>query len=102
MEAAIVMTTVASEDDAERLASALVGDRLAACVQQIRMESRYRYEDEVHVDPEILLLVKTAGDRVEQVQEYLRAEHPYDVPEILVVEAGGSAAYLEWLVEGTR
>jgi periplasmic divalent cation tolerance protein len=102
MEAAIIMTTVSSEDDAERLASGLVGGRLAACVQQIRMESRYRYEAEVHVDPEILLLVKTAGDRVEQVQEHLRAEHPYDVPEILVVEAGGSAAYLEWLVEQTR
>lgn len=102
MDAAIVMTTVASDDDADRLASGLVGSRLAACVQQLRIESRYRWEGEVHVDPEILLLVKTAGDRVDQVREYLRGEHPYDVPEILVVEAGGSAAYLEWLVEGTR
>jgi periplasmic divalent cation tolerance protein len=102
MTAAIIMTTVSSDDDADRLATMLVGSRLAGSVQQLRIESRYRWEDEVHVDPEILLLVKTAGDRVEQVQEYLRGEHPYDVPEILVVEAGGSAAYLEWLVEGTR
>ena len=97
MSAAIVMTTVSTPEDAERLGQELVAERLAACVQEVSINSRYRWEGSVHCDPEILLLIKTAEERADDVVDFVSGAHPYDVPEILTIQAGGSAAYLGWL-----
>ncbi len=102
-EAALITTTVASTDDAARLATMLVEKRLAACVQEIDIGSRYRWEGSVQAEAEILMLVKTAPDRVDAAIAALEADHPYDVPEILVVEdVRGSTGYLDWVWAETR
>lgn len=103
MDASVIMTTVSSRDEAEALGSGLVAARLAACVQEVTIESRYRWKGEVHCDPEVLLLIKTARDRARQVVAHLEQTHPYDVPEILVLDAsGGATGYLGWLEAETR
>ena len=100
--AAIVMTTVSAAEDAARLGAGLVEGRLAACVQELAINSRYRWEAEIRCEPEILLLIKTSPARATDVVAYLTAEHPYDVPEVLVVEAsGGSVPYLRWIADQT-
>ncbi len=85
------------------LAQTLVDEHLAACVNVLPpMQSIYRWQGQVHVDDERQLVIKTSSDRVEALQLRLRALHPYELPEFLVIEvAGGSQAYLDWLASVT-
>jgi periplasmic divalent cation tolerance protein len=101
-KATLIMTTVDSEDAAARLATTLVQRRQAACVQQVDIRSRYRWEGEVKCDPEILLLVKTSTAAAEAAMNTIRENHGYDVPEIIAVPVtDGLPAYLAWLGEST-
>lgn len=77
---AIMMTTVASDESAGRIASALVSKRLAACVQRLSVKSTYVWKGELKAEPEILLLIKTRADRQAQVEARIRALHEYETP----------------------
>jgi len=103
MKAVIVLTTVGAAFDATRLAPTLVDEHLAACVNVLPpMQSIYRWQGQVHVDDERQLVIKTSSDRVEALQFRVRALHPYELPEFLVIDvAGGSQAYLAWLTQAT-
>jgi len=100
----IVLTTVDDPEQAKRLARELVERRLAACVSLIEgIGSTYRWRGAVTEQREILLLVKTTASRLSPLQEWLRQSHPYEVPEIMALEAtSGSAPYLRWLIEETE
>ena len=97
--AVLVLTTWPAGRDASGLARALVDEGLAACVSATaEMTSTYRWKGEVSVDRELQLVLKTTAGRVEALLGRVRALHPYDVPEFLVVPAAaGSASYLSWL-----
>ena len=102
-KATLIMTTVDSEEAAARLATALVERREAACVQQVDIRSRYRWEGEVKCDPEILLLVKTSTAAAEAAMKTIRDNHGYDVPEIIALPVtDGLPAYLDWIDKSTR
>lgn len=102
VKAVVIMTTVDSEEAAARLATALVERRQAACVQQVDIRSRYRWEGEVKCDPEVLLLVKTSAAAGEAATNTIRELHGYSVPEIVTVPiTGGSPEYLAWLATET-
>ena len=97
---ALVTTTAGSRDEAERLASALVERRLAACVQLVPIESRYVWKGEVAAESEILLLIKTRQDRFDTVQSTIVELHSYEVPEIVLTPiTAGSPSYLAWIDE---
>lgn len=98
-EAVIVLTTWPAERDPATLATALVEERLAACVNVLpEMHSTYRWEGRVERAHERQLIVKTTRARLDALTERLHALHPYDVPELLVVPvARASQAYLAWL-----
>lgn len=95
----LVFTTVPNAQSAEAIATALVEERLAACVSMLPpMISIYRWEGSLTRDEEQQLLIKTTADRVPALSERLKVLHPYRVPELLVCTVtGGSAAYLEWV-----
>jgi periplasmic divalent cation tolerance protein len=94
----MILTTVGSPEEAENLASMLVGEQMAACVQSTAIQSTYTWEGELHQDPEWLLLIKTRADLYPRVEDALRAHHTYDTPEIIQVPIlRGSAAYLAWI-----
>lgn len=100
VEAAMVLTSVGTPEDARRLARVLVEERLAACVQVLPIESTYRWQGEVHEEGEVLLLAKTRADRYEAVQQAIVAHHPYETPEVVMLPvAAGLPAYLAWLDE---
>jgi periplasmic divalent cation tolerance protein len=101
MTATVVMTTVATSEDAAILASGLVEARLAACVQELPITSTYRWEGSVHRDPEILLLIKTTSGRAVDAVAHLEDRHPYDTPEIVTLAADAARPYLAWLAEET-
>ena len=84
---------------ADRLADALVGERLAACVTLLPgAQSVYRWEGRVERAEEVQLLVKTTRARFPALRERLVELHPYEVPELLALEAvDGLPAYLDWI-----
>ena len=66
------------------------------------MQSIYRWQGQIHVDDERLLVIKTSAEGDGALQLRLAALHPYEVPEVLVIEvAGGGQAYLDWLAAAT-
>jgi periplasmic divalent cation tolerance protein len=98
-----VHVTVPDLERAEQIARTLVGERLAACVNILPgVRSIYRWEGEMHVDEEVLCLIKTRADGFPALAERVKALHPYQVPEILAFEVTeGSPAYLEWVAAET-
>jgi periplasmic divalent cation tolerance protein len=88
-------------DEADRLAQALVQERLAACVNTIpQVTSTYRWEGKLRHDREALLVIKTRRDRFESLRARVVELHSYDVPEVIAlpIEAG-HAPYLEWVTK---
>jgi periplasmic divalent cation tolerance protein len=100
----VVLTTVGGEDDAARLAKALVERRVAACVNVLPgVRSIYRWQGAVQDDRELLLLVKTTRARLDDATAAIAALHPYEVPEIVALEAASVAdAYAAWLADCVR
>ena len=96
-----VTTTVDSAEAASTLAKQIVTARLAACVQITGpLLSIYRWQGEVCEAQEWRCTIKTLESAAPQLIHFINEAHPYDVPEILVVEVhSSSAAYAEWLAE---
>jgi len=96
-----VQTTASSEDEADRLATALLEARLAACVQVVGpVRSRYWWQGSLQSATEWLCLAKTTQDRVYEVTAVLQASHSYDTPEVIVVPiVGGGEDYLQWITD---
>ena len=94
-----MLTTVADEAAAERIAKALVDGRLAGCVTRLPgVVSTYRWEGRRQQDTEVLLLIKTTEAVYEALAEELESLHDYELPEVLAVPVDkGSPAYLSWL-----
>ena len=92
------------ESEASRLATAMVEERLAACVNIVpAVRSVYRWEGKVHNDAESLLVIKTAVNRFAPLKERLIQLHPYDVPEVLALSASeGHEDYLSWILGTVR
>lgn len=97
--ALVVLVTAANLEEASRVADALVGGRLAACVNILGgIESVYRWEGKVTRDSEVLMIIKTTDDRYSELEAQIRALHSYTTPEVIALRIEhGSAAYLKWL-----
>lgn len=95
----VVLTTAADRDQAERIAHALVNERLAACVNLLGgVRSIYRWKDGVETADEVQLLIKTQEGMLDAVRQRVHQLHSYEVPEFLVLEvAAASEAYLAWM-----
>ena len=99
----VVLTTLPSRDAAQAIARTLVEERLAACVQLVDgLLSIYRWEGRIDESAECQLVAKTTPAAVAALVERLRTLHPYEVPEILTLDATASAAYGAWLQAETR
>jgi len=100
--AILILSTAPTREDAERIAEALVAEKLAACVQLSPIESWYRWEGKVEQATEIRLHIKTRESLAERVEQRIIALHSYAVPELIRVPiTGGSAAYLDWVETST-
>ena len=98
-DALVVLTTVESQEDGERLAHALVEARLAACVQILPpMTSVYRWQGAIEHAREHLLLVKTTRDAYPRLAAEIPALHPYQTPELIALPVENlSLEYWNWL-----
>ena len=100
----MVLVTVGNEEEAVKIAQALVGDHIVACaniVPQIR--SIYFWKGEVCDDKEVLVIFKTVAARFAALKERILQLHSYEVPEIISFSIReGNPAYLRWVVEETK
>lgn len=100
-EIRLVLTTVPDAETGQRIADALVGERLAACVSQLPgLISTYLWQGELQRETESALLIKSAAETYPMLEARLRELHPYQLPEILALTpAAGLPAYLSWVLE---
>ncbi len=96
----IFMTTCGSEQTAQTIASTLVEERLAACVNVVApVNSTYRWEGKVVTEREWLLIIKAAASRQSAIGRRIRELSGYDLPEFVAIDVvGGSSEYLNWLL----
>ena len=103
-QARVVLTTAGSQEEAQKMAHALVERKLAACVNIIpRIESVYRWKDKVENATEWLLFVKTTAEAFKSVRDAIQELHSYDLPECVMLEVvDGSEKYLGWIEENVE
>ncbi|MCI0339096.1 MAG: divalent-cation tolerance protein CutA [Acidobacteria bacterium] len=103
-EALVVLTTVETTEDGERLARVIIERELAACVQMLPpMTSIYRWQGKIEQASEALLLVKTTRAAYPELELVIRQNHSYQTPEIIALPVGpGSKDYLDWLTASVR
>lgn len=99
--ARIVLTTTETLGDARNLGRQLVEEQLAACANVIpAVESIYRWQGKIEDSNEVLLLLKTTEEKLEDLESRLNSLHKYQTPEFLVLDIEcGSSKYLKWLTE---
>ena len=101
--ARIVLTTAGSQEEARKIANALVERRLAACVNIVpHVESIYRWQGKIETAEEWLLLIKTQAELFDRVRNAVKELHSYDLPECVMLEvSAGSQEYLDWIAKNT-
>ena len=99
-DALVVLVTVPDLETGERIAEALVGEGLAACVNLVgEVRSIYRWKGAVEHEREQLCIVKTTADGFERLRARVVELHPYELPEVIALPiAAGHAPYLDWIV----
>lgn len=104
LSAIICFCTVPERETAERIAGVLVDEHLAACVNVLPgVSSVYRWKGKVERTEETLLMIKTVRERLDALSARVAQLHPYELPEVIAVEAaGGLPAYLDWVAQQTR
>jgi len=100
----LVLTTTGSREEAQKIARALVQQRLAACVNIVpQIHSVYRWQEKVEESEECLLLIKTISTRCDHVCETIKQLHSYNLPEcISLAIEDGSAEYLKWIADSVK
>lgn len=104
MEPLLILTNLPDVASAEKLAHAMIESRAAACVNVLTAcRSIYRWQGAVETANEIPLLIKTTAANYPRVEEIVRAQHPYAVPELIAIPiTHGLPAYLDWLAAETE
>ncbi len=100
----VVLVTCGSEEEALKIAHALVEDHLAACVNLLTpIRSIYRWEGKIWDEKEWLLIIKTQAKRFDELEKRVKSLHSYAVPEIISLPIEeGSSPYLTWIRENTE
>lgn len=102
----IVYITTPGRDEAFRIGSQIVDEKLAACANIIDgMESVYRWQGEIKTDKESILILKTSYENVSRLTKRVKELHSYKVPCIIsinITEQEGNEEYLNWILESVR
>ena len=100
----IILTTAGSEDEAKKIAYALVDRQLAACVNIVpQIESVYRWQGKVESAREWLLLIKTSAEKFSALRDAILELHSYELPECIAITIeDGSPAYLQWIADSVK
>ena len=99
----MIMTTCDSEENAHTLSHGIIEQRLAACVQvSAPIRSEYRWEGKVEVSTEWRVIIKAHDKSKERVLSFIKDNHTYDLPQLIVIEGSASEDYVSWLTESIQ
>ena len=99
----LVIVTVSSEAEGEKIAIALLNEKLAACIGSTPINSFYTWSGKINCDREWQLTIKTRRNLFGQLADRIKALHSYDLPEIIALPLlAGSSAYLNWIEKNTQ
>ena len=99
---ALVTTTVGSAADANRLAQGAVHATLAACAQVEAITSHYVWDGQLEHSSEWRIVFKTQPDAVQALWTWLKAQHPYDVPQLLLRTEHAEPSYAAWVADNVN
>ena len=104
MKIKIIITTTDSDKSANEIAEYLLKDNLSPCIQMIpNIQSVYKWKDKLEKSHEILLLIKTINDKIDDCKKMILKYHNYDVPEIVLTDCDIlNDAYRDWFIENTQ
>ena len=104
MKIKIIQTTIDSIKIAESISELLVNNNASPCVQIIsNVKSVYQWKDKVEHSSEILLLIKTIPEKIQQCKDIILKHHNYDIPELIVLDGDIiEDDYQAWFVEHCR
>ena len=91
------MTTCGSKKSAKKLSGILVREKLVACVQIMRIKSRYLWKNKVRFEREFLLIIKTLRKNRKKIKHIFDSHHPYKLPEFVCFDADSSKEYKKWI-----
>lgn len=100
----VCFSTASNEEEAAKIARALVEEELAACVNLVpAIRSIYRWQGKIEDGAEVLMVIKTRRSLVDALVARVKGLHSYTVPELVAMPIlGGNPDYLAWLVDSTR
>jgi len=100
----VVLVTAANKKEAQKIACALIKQKLAACVNIIaKVESLFFWESKIDRAKESLLIIKSKKDKLTRVIKLVRSLHSYKVPEIIAIPViSGDKQYLRWIDASLR
>lgn len=100
----IMLTTLPDEAAARELARALISAKLAACINIMpRMTSIYSWKGKLEEGQEHLLIIKTRSERYAAIEQAIKAQHPYELPEIIATPIShGLPEYMNWIDENSQ
>jgi len=98
----IITTTLPDATQAVGLGTALLENRLVACVQRLPIESDYWWQGVIEHGVETMLVMKTKACLAQRLISFIKEQHPYETPEVVVTPIiGGLPGYLDWIDEVT-
>lgn len=91
------------QKSAYKLASTVVKNSLASCVQRIKIISTYTWKGKIENTHEILLIMKTRRKLARNLMKFIKSYHPYETPEIVTINIdSGLTSYIEWIYTTTH
>jgi periplasmic divalent cation tolerance protein len=99
----LVYITTKDEEEARKIGKALVGEKLAACVNLHPIKSIFRWQGEISQEDEVAILAKTKAELVDELVSRVKELHPYEVPCIVALPVEkGNPDFLEWISQATK
>jgi len=96
----IILTTTDNKETAEKLATGLVDQKLAACVQIDEVLSFFRWEGKASAEKEYRIMIKTRAENYSKIEQFIQSQHNYTLPQIIKLDiTGGMAKYFKWMDE---
>ena len=103
MKPVIIVSTFPNKQSITKIANQLVKQKIAACVNIIKISSVYAWKGKIENQSEYLALFKTSKNNKSKLKKELQKLHPYDIPEIAEINVDSiNQSYLKWLVDSTN
>ena len=103
MKPIIIYSTFPSKEEAQKVSDLLLEQKLVACTQLHKIESKFHWQGKLDTAEEYLMTCKTLCHKFKEIEQLIKANHSYFVPEIISVKIKHcSKAYQNWLKETVR